>query len=156
MPTLRSASIPRRRASFLLTALWSMIASISCAPIECTGLNEVIGSWKTRPISPPRIERISAPFASSLARSTCEPSVRVRTISPSTMRPGRSTIRRIDCAVTLFPQPLSPTMPSVFPGATSNEAPSTALVVPSSWKKLVLRFLTERSGLASVGTNFSG
>src|SRR6266705_3310182 len=66
------------------------------------------------------------------------------------MRPGRSTIRRIDCAVTLFPQPLSPTMPSVFPGETSNEAPSTALVVPSSWKKLVLRFLTERSGFGSL------
>src|SRR5258705_5745471 len=72
-------------------------------------------------------------------------------ISPSTMRPGHSTIRRIDCAVTLFPEPLSPTMPSVFPGATSNEAPSTALVVPSSWKKLVLRFRTERSGFVSFG-----
>src|SRR6266568_2482117 len=100
-------------------------------------------------MSPPRIERISRPLALSLTRSTCDPSARVRTISPSTMRPGRSTMRRIDCAVTLFPQPLSPTMPSVFPGETSNEAPSTALVVPSSWKKLVLRFLTERSGLVS-------
>src|SRR6476646_7501769 len=68
------------------------------------------------------------------------------------MRPGRSTIRRMDCAVTLLPQPLSPTMPSVFPGETSNEAPSTALVVPSSWKKLVLRFLTERSGFVSFCT----
>src|SRR5260370_41027916 len=97
-------------------------------------------------MSPPRIERISRPLASSLTRSVCDPSARVRTISPSTMRPGRSTMRRIDCAVTLLPQPLSPTMPSVFPGETSNEAPSTALVVPSSWKKMVLRFLTERSG----------
>src|SRR6266566_3433739 len=100
-------------------------------------------------MSPPRIERISRPLALSLTRSICDPSARVRTISPATMRPGRSTIRRIDCAVTLFPQPLSPTMPSVFPGRTSNEAPSTALVVPSSWKKLVLRFLTESSGLVS-------
>src|SRR5258705_4293445 len=102
-------------------------------------------------MSPPRIERISRPLASSLTRSTCDPSARVRTISPAAMRPGRSTMRRIDCAVTLFPQPLSPTMPSVFPGATSNEAPSTALVVPSSWKKLVLRFRTERSGFVSFG-----
>ena len=58
-------------------------------------------------------------------------------------------MRRIDCAVTLFPQPLSPTMPSVLPGGTSNDAPSTALVVPSSWKKLVRRFLTESSGFVS-------
>src|SRR6266567_3200520 len=104
-------------------------------------------------MSPPRIERISRPLASSLTRSVCDPSARVRTILPSTMRPGRSTIRRIDCAVTLFPQPLSPTMPSVFPGETSNEAPSTALVVPSSWKKLVLRFLTERSGFVAFCMN---
>src|SRR4030095_15611915 len=110
-------------------------------------LNDVIGSWNTRPISPPRIERISGPLASSLTRSVCAPSVGVRSIWPSTMRPGGSTIRRMDWAVTLLPQPLSPTMPSVFPGATSNDAPSTALVVPSSWKKLVRRFLTDRSGL---------
>src|SRR6266496_2259349 len=101
------------------------------------------------PMSPPRIERISRLLALSLTKSTCDPSARVRTICPSTIRPGRSTMRRIDCAVTLFPQPLSPTMPSVFPGKTSNEAPSTALVVPSSWKKLVLRFRTERSGFVS-------
>src|ERR1700693_2041488 len=100
-------------------------------------------------MSPPRIERISRPLASSLTTSVCDPSTRVRTIAPSTMRPGRSTIRRIDCAVTLFPQPLSPTMPSVFPGETSNDAASTALVVPSSWKKLVRKLLTGRSSVVS-------
>src|SRR5215831_12396148 len=73
-------------------------------------------------------------------------------ISPPTMRPGGSTMRRIDCAVTLFPQPLSPTMPSVLPGITSKVVPSTALVVPSSWKKLVRRSRTERSGTGSIAT----
>ena len=34
-------------------------------------------------------------------------------ISPPTMRPGRSTMRMIERAVTLLPQPLSPTIPSV-------------------------------------------
>ena len=34
---------------------------------------------------------------------------------PSTL-PGRSTMRRIDRAVTLFPQPDSPTIPRVWPG----------------------------------------
>ena len=41
-------------------------------------------------------------------------------------------MRRIDLAVMLLPQPLSPTMPSVRPGYRSKLAPSTALTVPSS------------------------
>ena len=44
-------------------------------------------------------------------------------------------MRRMDWAVTLLPQPLSPTMPRVFPAWTSKLAPSTALTVPSSGKK---------------------
>ena len=103
------------------------------SPTVCTGLNEVIGSWKIRAISPPRIARISRPSAFSSTRSVTPPSGRVSRISPSTILPGASTMRRIDCAVTLLPQPLSPTMPSVLPACTSNDAPSTALVVPSSW-----------------------
>jgi hypothetical protein len=44
------------------------------------------------------------------------------------MNPGGLGMRRmIDNDVTLFPQPLSPTMPSVRPGSTSNETSSTAL-----------------------------
>src|SRR5215467_11721191 len=73
-------------------------------------------------------------------------------ISPPTMRPGCSTMRRIDCAVTLLPHPLSPTMPSVLPGITSKVAPSTALVVPSSWKKLVRRSRTDRSGAVCISS----
>ena len=42
-------------------------------PTVWTGLNEDIGSWKMRAISAPRIERIRAPFGSSLARSTTGP-----------------------------------------------------------------------------------
>src|SRR6266576_150967 len=62
------------------------------------------------------------------------------------MRPGRSTMRRMERAVTLLPQPLSPTMPSVRPGRTSKLAPSTALVMPSSAKKNVCRSRTLSSG----------
>jgi hypothetical protein len=37
--------------------------------------------------------------------------------------------------VTLFPEPDSPTMPSVFPFSTLKLTPSTALTIPSSvWK----------------------
>jgi len=38
-------------------------------------------------------------------------------------------------AVTLLPQPLSPTMPSVAPYWRSKLTPSTAFTVPSSWVK---------------------
>src|SRR3984893_11467974 len=49
-------------------------------------------------------------------------------------------------AVTLFPQPDSPTMPSVSPGKSSKLTLRTALTSPSSVKKDVLRFLTSRIG----------
>ena len=44
-------------------------------------------------------------------------------------------MRNIERAVTLFPQPLSPTIPRVWPSHTSKLAPSTARTVPSSGKK---------------------
>ena len=77
-----------------------------------TGFSEVIGSWNTMPMSPPRICRISV--SSRLIRS--RPANR---ISPCVMRPGGSGIsRRIDIALTDLPEPLSPTMATVSPGST--------------------------------------
>ena len=67
------------------------------------------------------------------------PSARRSRIWPASTRPGRSTIRRIERAVTLLPQPLSPTMPSVRPGSRSKETPSTARTMPSSWWNQVLK-----------------
>src|SRR4029450_3867948 len=61
------------------------------------------------------------------------------------IRPGRSTIPRIERAVTLLPQPLSPTMPRVAPGERSKLTPSTAFTVPSSCEKYVFRSRTVRS-----------
>jgi hypothetical protein len=48
MPTLRSASMPRARASFAVTSLCNVTASIDLRADVCTGLKDVIGSWKTR------------------------------------------------------------------------------------------------------------
>src|SRR4051794_10724624 len=139
------------RASCWPSGWCSRIASTIWLPMLWTGLKEDIGSWKMSAISAPRIDRISAPFASSVARSTTAPVAgRRKWISPSTIRPGRSTIRRIDRAVTLLPHPLSPTIPSVAPGATSKLTPSTARTVPSSCAKYVFRFRTDRSGSASI------
>ncbi len=45
------------------------------------------------------------------------------------MRPGSSTICRMERAVTLLPLPLSPTTHRVLPRSTSKDTPSTALMV---------------------------
>ena len=59
-----------------------------------------------------------------------------RLIEPPTMRPGGSGISRIsDSAVTLLPQPDSPTIASVSPRASANDTPSTALTAPERVKK---------------------
>ena len=71
---------------------------------------------------------------------------RLNRISPPTIEPGLSRIPSMDLAVTLFPHPLSPTIPNVCPGYSSNEAPSTATTVPSSSGKWVSRSLTESRG----------
>jgi hypothetical protein len=61
------------------------------------------------PISLPRRWRISS-------ESILRMSIPSKTILPLTIRPGGfGTSRAIDSAVTLFPQPDSPTRPSVSP-----------------------------------------
>src|SRR5882672_9929239 len=130
-------------------------------PTVWTGLNEDIGSWKMRAISAPRMDRISEPFGASFARSTTWPvsvssgAGRRKRISPSTIQPGRSTIRRMDLAVTLLPQPLSPTIPSVAPGYKSKLTPSTAFTSPSSCGKYVFKFRTDSSGWPAPATGDS-
>ena len=125
-PPQQSRSPARAPPRACRAGWWSRIASMIWLPTVWTGLNEVIGSWKTSAISPPRIARISravrrraAPGRPSSPRPAAAgrpPEVGSRR---STIRPGRSTMRRIERAVTLLPQPLSPTMPSVRPACRS-------------------------------------
>ena len=84
-----------------------------------TGLSEVIGSWKIIAISRPRIERSSSSSSASRSRP---PNIAV----PFVTRPFRARIPSRASEVTLLPQPDSPTIPSVSPGAMSNEIPLTA------------------------------
>ncbi len=95
IPTCRRRSIARSRAPRASRPRWSWIVSIIWFPTVWTGLKEVIGSWKTSPISPPRICRISRLSGSSCARSIASgasgrprPAGRRRRISPLTIRPG--------------------------------------------------------------------
>ena len=72
----------------------------------------------------PRMSRISA----SVLSKTFSPSKR---ISPLTTFPGGIGISRIiDRAVTVLPDPDSPTSPKVWPRSTLKETPSTAVKVP--------------------------
>ncbi len=76
-------------------------------------------------MSSPRTRRIS----SSLTESRSIPSklaVPEISVFSAWVRP------RMVSAVTLLPQPDSPTMPSVSPGSIENETPSTAWTTPSS------------------------
>ena len=78
-------------------------------PMVSVGLRLVIGSWKMKPIFLPRSRRIS----SLDSFRTLMPS---RMISPATILPGGLGISLVsESAVTLFPQPDSPTSPSVSP-----------------------------------------
>jgi hypothetical protein len=55
----------------------------------------------------------------------------------------------------LFPQPVSPTTPSVLPANMSKLTPSTARVVPSSARKCVLRLRTDSNVVSSCGGRVS-
>src|SRR5690348_4879724 len=68
-----------------------------------------------------------------------------------------SCSRRItDSAVTLLPEPDSPTRPSVSPGCTVKLTPSTARTTPASVSKYVRRSRTSSSGLRILATPGAG
>ena len=73
--------------------------------------------------------------------SSCSPS---RT-EPSIRALGERVRPRIVCAVTLLPEPDSPTIASTSPGASSKETPSTACTRPPSVSKQTRRSSTVSS-----------
>ncbi len=90
-------------------------------------------------------------FSSSDSRAVVSslPSSR---ISPSTVVNIGLCRPRIVRFVTDFPEPDSPTMPSVLPRSRSKESPSTARTTPSSVRKLTCRSRTERNAPSPAGT----
>src|SRR6266545_1055602 len=70
--------------------------------------------------------------------------------APDSTRPLRASRPRIASEVTLFPQPDSPTIPSVSPRAMSNEIPLTACTVPRRVQKRTCRSATARSAVLST------
>ena len=94
----------------------------------------------------PRIRRIST--SDFLSRSS--PSNR---ISPLTMRAAGGSRRRSDSASVVFPEPDSPTMPSVSPESSVNDTSLTARTtrVPRALTKCVASSLTWRRGPGLTG-----
>src|SRR3546814_15646265 len=79
--------------------------------------------------------------------------------SSDLIRPGgRGTRPRIDSAVMLFPQPDSPTTPSVSPDHSCRETSLTAWTTPVLVRNCVLRFRTSSigSGASGLGGAFTG
>ena len=117
--------------------VWS--ASRICLPIVRTGFSDVIGSWKMIAISRPRTDRSSR----SLIWSRSRPSKCAVPLGDATG--ARAGSRAAPATVTLLPQPDSPTMPSVSPGAMSNEMPLTAWIVPRRVQNSTRRSRTDSS-----------
>ncbi|MBA7470418.1 hypothetical protein ES707_05704 [subsurface metagenome] len=138
MRTRRSISTARAQACFDVMSWCSRTASVIWSPIRITGLSEVIGSWKIIDIRLPRMPRISSSESASRSRpsSTTEP--------PTILPGGFGTRRMMERALTLLPQPDSPTIASVSPRRTLKETSSTALNSPELVKNTVFRFCTSR------------
>src|SRR4051812_14531153 len=139
MRTRRNISIAWVLASLLPILPCRRSTSATWSPTVKAGLSEVIGSWKIIERRAPRssLSRVGGSFSRS------SPSKRT---SPETMRPGGCGTRPMMLsAVTLLPQPDSPTIPSVRPLPRLKSTPSTARTSPSSESKTVVRPLTSSS-----------
>src|SRR4051812_26318950 len=105
-----------------------------------TGFSADSASWKIIAIWLARTLRRS--FSGSLSRST----PRYLT-SPLVMKPGGlSRMPMIACAVTDLPQPDSPRIARVSPGARTKLAPLTARATPSWVRNSTCRSFTSSSG----------
>src|SRR5688572_5220323 len=131
MRTRRNMSTEFFSASLFETFRCRSRASATCSPTGKAGLSEVIGSWKIiESLSPRRSRRRRG---DALSRSSPSNST-----SPPAMRPGGCGTRpMMVSAVTLLPQPDSPTMPSVRPRSSEKSTPSTARTSPRSEAKWV-------------------
>src|SRR5713226_1823356 len=76
-------------------------------------------------------------------------------IRPETIRPGSGTSRRMEKAVIVFPEPDSPTIPTVSPRPTLKLMPSTAWTIPREVKNCVRRSSTRNRGAATALSSHS-
>src|SRR6185369_1150328 len=115
----------------------SPIVSISWNATVNDGLRLVIGSWKIIAISPPRRSRRSRPLIACRSRPA-------KARRSARTRPGSSMRPRTASAVTLFPEPDSPTMPTTSPASTEKLTSSTATSAASPTGKSTVSPRTSR------------
>ena len=145
MPTEPSNPMAVFFASLLDRPRVCLMVSVTCRPIRTTGLSDVIGSWKIIAISvdQSRERSLRWRFVSSRPSKITCPVV-------SRFRVGSSPM--MDRAKTVFPDPDSPTSPSVRPFSSVNDTPSTALRRPRGVRKWVCRSMTSSSGRPDVSS----
>ena len=114
IPAISSSSSARSFASRLVHFLWIRTVSVICRPIFTAGFRQFRESW--------RIMAISRPGCTGSAQ-TVIPSEETSALSP------RSPITA--SIAVLFPEPDSPTMPTVSPSPTEKLIPSSACLL--SW-----------------------
>ena len=129
-----SASGKPARVSNSTTRAWSaapasgwcrVTASLTWRPMLCSGLSEVIGSWKTIPATPPRRRCNSRSGA-------CRTSMPSSVMEPAGLDPAAGSNCRQDSAMTDLPDPLSPTSATVSPVSTWKDTPSTTRLAPKA------------------------
>src|SRR5580700_12121752 len=113
--------------------------SATCFSSVCSGLSEVIGSWKTIAIRLPRTSRNRA----GAAPTSSSPAKRML-LSGVCEAAGWGRSCKIDSAVTDFPEPLSPTSARVSPRSSGKDARFTASTggAPRAPRKVTLRSRT--------------
>ena len=141
IPTSPSSAWARAQAWLRDKPMCLMSGSVSCWPTLNTGLSELMGSWKTQAISLPRMACKSRMLACSKSR-------------PSHMTwPERTALSgskfSTDMAVTLLPEPDSPTSATVLFSGTSKLTPTLVPKAsrPTAWARspLPMRKCTFRS-----------
>ena len=145
MPTRRMASMARSQASFLLTFMCRRTCSAIWSPTVKTGFRLVSGSWKIMAMSLPRRASISFMGSPSSSRPSNQTSPLMVALDSS----SRITVS----AVTLLPEPDSPTTPRDLPRCRPKSMPSTARTTPSMVRNSVCR---PRTSSRQVGARRRG
>ena len=107
--------------------------------MRITGLSEPRGSWKTMATSGPQMSRSSASPSDMMSMPLIVTSPLVKTLL-------FGSSRMMDRAVTLLPEPDSPTMPSALPRSSENDTLSVATSGPAGVANWVVRFRTSSTG----------
>ena len=117
--------------------------SIIWVSIDITGFREVMGSWKTMAIRGPRMAR-------SRASDSPRMSAPSKRIEPELTRAFLASSPRTAEASVVFPQPLSPTTPTMRPAGTVRSTWRRAFTAPRGVANSTERSRISRTGSAAI------